>query len=368
MAKLREVNDELKVRAHTGILNPDSVTQYKQGPVDGCPVLSVDAQFRDALPPTSDDATKDLQRSLVESNGPVDSIKVWEDPNAPGHLWIVDGHRRYDICRRVGLPYEVEVIPFESRDAVLMWIDEVQVSRRNVAPMEMVRLRMRMLQRRLRLGRTLGQSLADVSKAANITASKLKSDRRTMRRYRALHPDVARAVAEMALPVADYELMGAMDHQTQLKLVDDFGSNPREMSRRLRMMASREIEWAKRKAQAEMDARLSQPDAKLAIGPDDLKRMNKALTALNRYINQVGMIKAMSTFERQKLLDAANKLENESNEWLNCAYRRAERESEALVAPTERGGFGEGEGLGGAKPDPLRSNGEREDGDVESAD
>src|SRR5690606_18541480 len=45
---------------------------------------------------------------------------------------LVDGHHRYEICNRHGLPFEVIEKEFDCREAVLVWIIENQLGRRNL--------------------------------------------------------------------------------------------------------------------------------------------------------------------------------------------------------------------------------------------
>lgn len=46
---------------------------------------------------------------------------------------LVDGHNRYEICTRLGLPFEVVQVVFADREAAALWIEENQVGRRNLS-------------------------------------------------------------------------------------------------------------------------------------------------------------------------------------------------------------------------------------------
>ena len=55
-------------------------------------------------------------------------------------LWngiLIDGHNRYDICTRHGIPFSTVDKEFGSREDVLIWIITTQVSRRNLTPMQL---------------------------------------------------------------------------------------------------------------------------------------------------------------------------------------------------------------------------------------
>lgn len=47
---------------------------------------------------------------------------------------LIDGHNRYEICTRLGLPFETLTQDFADRDAVMDWMDANQLGRRNITP------------------------------------------------------------------------------------------------------------------------------------------------------------------------------------------------------------------------------------------
>lgn len=50
-----------------------------------------------------------------------------------GTCVLVDGHNRYEICTRLGLPFDVVQVVFADREAAALWIEENQVGRRNLS-------------------------------------------------------------------------------------------------------------------------------------------------------------------------------------------------------------------------------------------
>lgn len=46
---------------------------------------------------------------------------------------LIDGHNRYEICTRLGLPFDVVQMVFADREAAALWIEENQVGRRNLS-------------------------------------------------------------------------------------------------------------------------------------------------------------------------------------------------------------------------------------------
>jgi hypothetical protein len=69
----------------------------------------------------------------------------------PSDEILIDGHNRHEICTRHGLPFETRAMVFESREAVMDWMDANQLGRRNLTPDQF----------RLLLGRIYNRSKKD---------------------------------------------------------------------------------------------------------------------------------------------------------------------------------------------------------------
>ena len=67
-----------------------------------------------------------LEESIVR-DGCDTPLTVWEGT-------IVDGHNRYDICREHGIPFAIEERSFDNKEAVMFWMLEHQLARRNLEP------------------------------------------------------------------------------------------------------------------------------------------------------------------------------------------------------------------------------------------
>jgi|GEM_PF-5035026 len=90
--------------------------------------LKIDSEFRDLIPPLSQDEVDGLESSIVENGyNPAFPIIVWK-----GQEIVVDGHNRYSICQKHGLPFETVEQEFASRYDVVAWIIKNQLARRNV--------------------------------------------------------------------------------------------------------------------------------------------------------------------------------------------------------------------------------------------
>lgn len=86
--------------------------------------LRIDPELRDLIPPLSDEEKKMLEDSILR-DGCDTPLIVWNGT-------IVDGHNRYDICRKHDIPFGIEEKDFEDRDAAMFWMLEHQLARRNL--------------------------------------------------------------------------------------------------------------------------------------------------------------------------------------------------------------------------------------------
>ena len=66
-----------------------------------------------------------LEQNLLD-DGCREPLTVWNGT-------IVDGHNRYEICRRLGIPFEVREHHFETREEAIIWICTNQLGRRNIS-------------------------------------------------------------------------------------------------------------------------------------------------------------------------------------------------------------------------------------------
>lgn len=98
--------------------------------------LIVDPELQAYLPPLDRETKALLEDSIVNIGRAVQPIEVWKDKNV-----ICDGHHRYEICTRLGLPYEVREIEFASKRDVMRYMLEVQVSRRNLTKEQAAKFR-----------------------------------------------------------------------------------------------------------------------------------------------------------------------------------------------------------------------------------
>ena len=98
--------------------------------------MKIDVEFQSLIPPLTYEEKKMLEESIL-SEGCRDAIVVWNDT-------IIDGHNRYEICKKHGIPFETVNREFESRNEVIEWIIKNQFGRRNLPLHERARLALRL--------------------------------------------------------------------------------------------------------------------------------------------------------------------------------------------------------------------------------
>ena len=87
--------------------------------------LKIDPEFEMLIPNPDAEEQKWLEES-IKKEGCTDSLITWNGT-------IIDGHNRFKICTRLGIPFSYsEKDDLPDRDAVKAWIIERQLARRNL--------------------------------------------------------------------------------------------------------------------------------------------------------------------------------------------------------------------------------------------
>ena len=89
------------------------------------PELIIDHEFRDLIRPLMKDEYRRLEASIL-SEGCREPITVWKSV-------IVDGHNRYEICSRLGIPFRTQERHFDNREEAIIWICANQLGRQNIS-------------------------------------------------------------------------------------------------------------------------------------------------------------------------------------------------------------------------------------------
>ncbi len=89
------------------------------------PTLTIDSDFRELIRPLNTKEYLQLEENIL-ADGCRDPIVTWNGI-------IVDGHNRYEICKRHGLPFTTVEMDFDSRESAAVWICLNQLGRRNIS-------------------------------------------------------------------------------------------------------------------------------------------------------------------------------------------------------------------------------------------
>lgn len=89
-------------------------------------MLKVNPKFQNLIPPLSPEEYAGLEQDVIATNGPREPIAVWNDT-------IVDGHHRFAICQKHGLPYTTREVSFSSEAETIAWMIKEQFNRRNMS-------------------------------------------------------------------------------------------------------------------------------------------------------------------------------------------------------------------------------------------
>ena len=82
------------------------------------------------LPPLTDEERQGLEADILRE-GCLSPLLVWNET-------LVDGHHRYRICQKHGIPFDVRQLQFESLDDACYWALRHHQHRRNFSPYKLV--------------------------------------------------------------------------------------------------------------------------------------------------------------------------------------------------------------------------------------
>lgn len=96
--------------------------------------LKINPELRDFIPPLSGEEKKQLEDSLLKYGYKGAPIYIWHD-------YIVDGHNRYELCRKHKIEYPVEELLLGDNATiidVMEWMINTQLGRRNLPPQQRI--------------------------------------------------------------------------------------------------------------------------------------------------------------------------------------------------------------------------------------
>jgi pyruvate/2-oxoglutarate dehydrogenase complex dihydrolipoamide acyltransferase (E2) component len=91
--------------------------------------IVVNEELKAYIDPMTPDEYEALERSIL-AEGCRDALVLWGDV-------LVDGHHRYSVCQKHGLPFQTTQNPrFQSMEDVHLWMIEQHLGRRSVSPFQ----------------------------------------------------------------------------------------------------------------------------------------------------------------------------------------------------------------------------------------
>ena len=92
--------------------------------------LIIDPEFRDKIPPLTEDEFTLLEENILSDGAVFSPLIVWDGT-------ILDGHNRYEIIQKhPELTYAVHKVSFANRYEAISWICKHQLGRRNLTPQQ----------------------------------------------------------------------------------------------------------------------------------------------------------------------------------------------------------------------------------------
>lgn len=87
--------------------------------------LKIDPEFKGLIKALQPREYLQLENNIL-TDGCREAIITWNGI-------IVDGHNRYEICKRHNIPFRIKEMDFDCREAVIAWICANQLGRRNIS-------------------------------------------------------------------------------------------------------------------------------------------------------------------------------------------------------------------------------------------
>ena len=98
--------------------------------------LIINEELRTLLPPLSTEEYTGLEADILR-DGCLTPLTIWNGI-------LIDGHNRYEICKKHRLPFRTQNIELENLDDARLWIWKHQSHRRNMTPFERTELALKL--------------------------------------------------------------------------------------------------------------------------------------------------------------------------------------------------------------------------------
>jgi len=93
----------------------------------------IDPELKSLIPPLLNDEFEQLEENILKYRKCLDPLIIWNGV-------MVDGHNRYEICKKHSIEFEIVEKDFDSKEDAMAWIIENQLGRRNLSDVTRIEL------------------------------------------------------------------------------------------------------------------------------------------------------------------------------------------------------------------------------------
>jgi hypothetical protein len=191
--------------------------------------LKVDPELEAYLPALEEDVFRGVEDDIIR-NGCEQSIKTW-------HGFIVDGHNRYRICLKHGIPFRVEEIDttkYKEKLHVRIWMSRNQLSKGRVLSMdERIRESIRLIEQTVEAGWEVSAFLKEQAEALGVSERTLHRKLAKERAIKRVDPEVQDKLPAEKLEALSYDAVKSftsMSKAEQEDVIDRTGGDAKAIS------------------------------------------------------------------------------------------------------------------------------------------
>ncbi|HLP31082.1 MAG TPA: hypothetical protein VK150_06950, partial [Geothrix sp.] len=245
----------------------------------------IDPEFRDRIPAPNAEAFAGLEADILADGAILDPLKIWQEEGI-----LLDGHHRYTLAQKHGIPFQVHMVSLPDRDAALDWIDRHAIHQRNLPPKaeSMIRGRIYNRAKKAHGGQIPGSSgQSDHSlKTAQDLAPELGVSEKTLRR----DGEFAEAVDKLHLGPEVTQGKVQAPRAKVIKVAKDLPENPtpKQVEKAKKVLEAPESPKPAPKKPDDKDARIVQLERLLAERDGELSTLKAKVSDLQAKLAEAG--------------------------------------------------------------------------------
>lgn len=136
--------------------------------------IVIDRELQEWISPLSTDEYAQLKQNILQ-NGCLDKLLVWKK-SAQEYI-LVDGHNRYQICKDLGINFQIAILEFPDKEAAKLFMLTHQMGRRNLTIEQLSYLRgKRYEQEKAVISNSLGINQSNSVKGQNVLQPKTEEN------------------------------------------------------------------------------------------------------------------------------------------------------------------------------------------------